>query len=256
MADIVDEKKQTSELSIELSRFGQGHAAEISALVPSATNGRIDGAPTTESASVAGHLLALWRVVDLAVAIPAVIMLAPLLLLIGIAVRTTSPGPAIFKQTRVGRRGVEFQMWKFRSMRDGTHQEVLSDPDLMAKYVANDFKLPGDDARITRIGGFLRRTSLDELPQLVNIILGSMSLVGVRPIERAQLELRPLDDQALYCKYRPGVTGVWQVEGRAAVKSADRLALDRRQVEEWSIKGNLSILLRTPRAVCSSVGAH
>jgi exopolysaccharide production protein ExoY len=256
MADIVDEKKQAPVLSTELSRFGQGHAVEISALAPSATNGRIDGNPTTEDAPVAGHLLALWRLVDLAVAIPAVITLAPLLLLIGIAVRMTSSGPAIFKQARVGQHGVEFHMWKFRSMRDGTHQEVLSDPDLMAKYVANDFKLPGDDARITRIGGLLRRTSLDELPQLVNIILGSMSLVGVRPIERAQLDLRPSEDQALYCKYRPGITGVWQVEGRAAVKSVDRLALDRKQVEQWSIRRNLSVLLRTPKAVLTSRGAH
>jgi lipopolysaccharide/colanic/teichoic acid biosynthesis glycosyltransferase len=196
------------------------------------------------------------RVIDIGVSVLLLLALLPVLLVIGVVVRLTSSGPAIYKQERVGQGGRAFRMWKFRTMADGTHTQVLNDPELRRQYEQNDFKLQAQDPRITKIGRILRKTSVDELPQLVNIIRGDMALVGVRPIERAQLVLRPELDQALYCRYRPGVTGVWQVEGRSTIKATNRLLLDRRQVEQWSLGRNLLLLLRTPAAVLGLRGAH
>jgi lipopolysaccharide/colanic/teichoic acid biosynthesis glycosyltransferase len=198
----------------------------------------------------------LSRVLDIAVGLPLLIVCAPLMLVIAVLVKATSRGPVIFRQSRVGLGAESFEVLKFRTMANGTHAEVLDDPELRRLYEANDFKLPSDDPRITRVGRFLRRTSLDELPQLVNVLRGQMSLVGVRPLLQQELQIRCRHDRELYAHHRPGLTGLWQVAGRSTVGDTDRIELDRRYLEGWSVRSNVKILLRTPRAVLFGAGAH
>jgi lipopolysaccharide/colanic/teichoic acid biosynthesis glycosyltransferase len=155
----------------------------------------------------------------------------------------------LFRQRRIGRNGVPFTMVKFRTMRAGRYEEVVNDPELWSAYVAHDHKLPPELAAFTPIGQLLRRLNLDELPQLWNVLRGEMSLVGVRPIEATQLELRPSASQQRYCAMRPGLTGRWQVEGRAHTEPVRRVALDDRYVDEWSLRGDLALILRTPAAI-------
>lgn len=200
--------------------------------------------------------LAVWRCLDIAVSVVALIVLSPLLLIVAVLVKASSPGPIIFRQTRVGRGGSEFELWKFRTMQDGTHQHVLADPAIRADYEQNDFKLSEDDPHITRIGKKLRKSSVDELPQLLNVIRGEMSLVGVRPLLPQELARRAAYDRDLYIRHRPGVTGLWQVEGRSSVKAAERIELDRTYLERWSFWTNLKLALQTPRAVLFGHGAH
>lgn len=189
------------------------------------------------------------RVLDLGVGVPALVACLPLGLVIAVLVKLTSRGPVLFRQERVGSGGECFELIKFRTMRHGTHQEVLQSDELRAAYVANGFKLRPDDERITKVGRFLRKTSLDELPQLVNVVRGEMSLVGIRPLLKVELELRDVSDQAIYQLMRPGMTGLWQVEGRSTVHPVDRLRLDRRYVETWSLWNDVKLLARTPLAV-------
>lgn len=203
-----------------------------------------------------GTQLALQRGFDITLATVACVVFAIPALLIAVAVKATSRGPVLFKQQRVGRGGELFAVYKFRTMRDGTHVEVVSDEDARSKYHENDFKLPPDDPRITLIGKVLRKTSLDELPQLVNVIRNEMSIVGVRPVEPEQLASWPPDHQELYKTMRPGMTGLWQVEGRSTVQKTDRLHLDRRYIEEWSVWGDVKIAARTPFALLRIHHAH
>ena len=198
----------------------------------------------------------LIRAFDVVVGLVSLILCSLLMVIIAVLVKATSRGPVIFRQSRVGRGAQTFKVFKFRTMADGTHAEVLDDPELRLLYELNDFKLPSDDPRITRVGRFLRRTSLDELPQFVNVLRGQMSLVGVRPLLPQELQLRSGHDRELYAHHRPGLTGLWQVEGRSTVGDTDRVDLDRRHLEEWSVLSNAKILLRTPRAVLFGAGAH
>lgn len=171
------------------------------------------------------------------------------MLVIAALVKLTSKGPVLFTQERIGRDGVPFQVLKFRSMADGTHTDVLSSETERREYIENDFKLDPSDKRITPLGKFLRKTSLDELPQLINIIKGDMSLVGIRPLVPLELGMRPSYDQDLYRSLRPGLTGLWQVEGRSAIEKVERYALDRRYIETWSPWNDVKILVRTPFAL-------
>ncbi len=177
-------------------------------------------------------------------------------LCIALLVKLTSRGPVFFVQERVGQGGELFRVYKFRTMRDGTHAAVLADEQLRAQYVQNGFKLPPDDPRITPVGRFLRKTSLDEMPQLLNVLRGEMSMVGIRPLLEGELALRPPYDQALYRMMRPGLTGLWQVMGRSTIGTTDRLELDRSYVENWSVVGDLKILFRTPIAILRTHQAH
>ncbi len=127
------------------------------------------------------------RVIDVVGACVLLVLLAPVSVAVWALIRMSSRGPAIFRQDRVGRGGELFEVLKFRTMVDGTHLAVLEDPFARRLYEANDFKLRPDDARITTVGRWLRQTSLDEIPQLVNVVRGEMSLVGVRPIDRARV---------------------------------------------------------------------
>ena len=199
---------------------------------------------------------ALQRAFDTVIVLVAVVVFAIPAVIIAALVKLTSPGPVLFRQLRVGRHGELFDVYKFRTMRDGTHLEVLDDDDARRAYHANDFKLPDDDHRITRIGRLLCRTSLDELPQLVNVLKGDMSIVGVRPLLAEELALRPEHDQVLYRTMRPGMTGLWQVEDRSTVQKEDRLHLDRRYLENWSVWGNVKIIARTPGARLRIHHAH
>src|SRR5690606_9616350 len=164
--------------------------------------------------------------------------------------------PAVFRQERIGLGGRTFAMYKFRTMRADAEEQLHADPELWARYVANDYKLPAEmDARITPVGRFLRRSSLDELPQLLNVLAGSMSLVGPRPVVPG--EIAKYGDRAeAYLSVRPGLTGAWQVNGRSTVDYPDRVALDVEYVRTWNLWRDVTILARTPRAVISARGAH
>jgi exopolysaccharide production protein ExoY len=203
-----------------------------------------------------GRQLVLKRTVDFLVAATALLLAAPLMLLIALAVRLDSAGPIIFRQLRLGRHGRIFRCMKFRSMYVDAEERLRSNEELYALYIAGDYKLPEDlDNRITRVGRFLRRTSLDELPQLFNVFLGDMSLVGPRPI--VPDELRHYSQEGpLLLSLRPGITGAWQVNGRSTVSYPIRADLELDYVQSWSIGKDFRILLRTLPAVLGQKGAH
>lgn len=192
---------------------------------------------------------------DRGVAFVSLVLLSPLFLMLAIAVRADSKGPAFFRQERVGRAGRTFTMLKFRSMsvdaedrlEDIKADNVHGDDGPMLKVV--------NDPRVTRVGRFLRRTSLDELPQLVNVLLGQMSLVGPRPpLPREVAQYENHVQRRLLVK--PGLTGLWQVSGRADLSWEDSVRLDLYYVENWSFLLDIAILVRTVRAVLASRGAY
>ncbi|KAB2953242.1 MAG: sugar transferase [Thermoanaerobaculia bacterium] len=194
--------------------------------------------------------LALKRLADVVLGGILLVLAAPLLLLLAALVRATSAGPAFFRQTRVGWRGERFRMLKLRTMTDGAEclEEELADPDSIF------FKAQGD-ARVTPLGRFLRRSSLDELPQLVNVVRGEMSLVGPRPLLERDFARYPRGRQLRRFGMRPGMTGLWQVSGRSLLPDSERLRLDLRYVEHWSLGLDAEILLRTIPAALSGRGA-
>jgi lipopolysaccharide/colanic/teichoic acid biosynthesis glycosyltransferase len=200
--------------------------------------------------------LLLKRVFDVPAAILLLIVLSPLLCVVALLVRMTSPGQAIFRQRRLGRAGREFDCFKFRTMRPDAEAILRKCPKTLSLYVENGYKLPEDcDPRITAVGRFLRRSSLDELPQLFNVIRGEMSLVGPRPIvpdELLQYGQRADDFLAAL----PGITGSWQVGGRSKVGYPMRAGIELDYVYRWSPLADLTILCRTVPAVLSRNGAH
>ncbi len=176
---------------------------------------------------------------------------------IALAIRLTSPGPIFFSHRRIRGHGRFFSMWKFRTMCVNS-AEVLEDylaanPEARAEW-RKDHKLK-HDPRVTRVGEFLRKTSLDELPQIWNVITGSMSLVGPRPIVAAEVE-KYGPYFADYCLVKPGVTGLWQVSGRSRVSYPERVQLDRYYAHHWSLAADVWILLRTCRSVANQDGAY
>jgi lipopolysaccharide/colanic/teichoic acid biosynthesis glycosyltransferase len=202
------------------------------------------------------------RVVDVAVAIATLILLSPLLALIALLVKLESPGPVVFRQRRLGRDVQPFTVNKFRTMKQGAshdvHKEfVLSLIAGAAPPATEDgtprFKLKGDD-RITRVGRFLRRSSLDELPQLWNVVRGDMSLVGPRPPIAYEVERYPAHWFRRF-EVKPGVTGLWQVSGRCELTHEQMIELDIEYVQRRSLRLNIWILLRTIPAVLTSRGA-
>jgi exopolysaccharide biosynthesis polyprenyl glycosylphosphotransferase len=181
------------------------------------------------------------------------LLLSPLLVGISIAVRLTSPGPVLYRQRRIGLRGKPFTMLKFRTMRTGTDRDVDA---LRAAHRVDDvmFKLR-DDPRITRVGRWLRRFSLDELPQLFNVIKGDMSLVGPRPPlpeEVARYEDWHFDR----LEVPPGITGLWQISGRADLTFDECVQLDVFYIENWSLTYELFILGKTIPVLLSQRGAY
>jgi len=191
---------------------------------------------------------------DRFVASIAVIVASPVLLAIALAVRLGSPGPALFRQTRVGVRGEEFTMLKFRSMHVDAEARLAAIRDLNEKADGLLFKVR-DDPRMTRVGRWLRRYSLDELPQLLNVVMGDMSLVGPRPPLPSEVALYP-DDVRRRLLVKPGVTGLWQVSGRSDLSWEDSVRLDLRYVENWSLFYDFAILFKTASAVLKGSGAY
>ena len=196
------------------------------------------------------------RALDLTVALCAAPVVVPLGLFCAALIKLTSRGPALFKQQRVGLHGQAFSMYKFRTMREDAEERLHTDPALWNQYVENDYKLPiSVDPRVTRLGRWLRRTSIDELPQLINVAMGSMSIVGPRPVTQAQFDAFA-DVVDAYQAVRPGMTGYWQVNGRSDIHYPERAEFDRHYVDEWSVWLDLSLILRTPFAVVGGRGAH
>lgn len=193
------------------------------------------------------------RLFDVAVAGMLLLLASPVMLIAAILVRLDTPGPVLFRQERVGIEGQRFLMLKFRSM--AVDAEVRLET-LQRKNEGSGplFKIK-DDPRITRIGRFLRRFSIDELPQLYNVIAGSMSIVGPRPPLPREVEAYE-DDVRRRLLVKPGLTGLWQVSGRSNLSWQDSVRLDLYYVENWSLAGDLIILLRTFQAVFKSTGAY
>jgi exopolysaccharide biosynthesis polyprenyl glycosylphosphotransferase len=192
------------------------------------------------------------RVFDLVVATVGLLLLSPLMLLIAVLVKSTSRGPVLFVQERVGQAGETFRFPKFRSMVDGADQmrsDVIGAPD---EEITDRYKA---DPRITAVGRVIRRFSLDELPQLVNVVGGSMSMVGPRPMLVEELPLLGESDHRRHLT-RPGLTGVWQVSGRKEVPWEDRMRMDLEYVEKWSVALDLVIIAKTIKAVLVGNGAY
>ena len=197
-----------------------------------------------------GHMI-VKRAVDLVGAAVALALAAPVMALAALAIRIEDGSPVIFKQIRVGKDGRPFTIYKFRTMNVDAEQGVV---DLSSDFDGPVFKMDGDP-RITRVGSILRRTSIDELPQLVNIIRGDMSLVGPRPLPVREVQAAPrrfLDRQVV----KPGLTGRWQVSGRSDVGFDELDELDRWYVDNWSLAQDLEILARTVPAVLLARGAR
>lgn len=194
----------------------------------------------------------LKRMTDVALAAMLLLLALPVLALAVLLVRLTSPGPAFFTQRRVGYGGQPFTIYKLRTMSHGAPD--LHTATLTAAADLTFFKRQ-DDPRITRIGRILRRTSVDELPQLLNVLRGDMSLVGPRPISPAEAEKLVWARDRRRFAVVPGITGLWQVSGRSLCSDSERLELDRRYVEDWSLLLDLKILLRTVPVVLTARGA-
>lgn len=198
----------------------------------------------------------LKRLLDIVISGAALVCLLPVLFGVTLAIRLNSRGPIVFRQRRLGRNGRVFDCLKFRSMHIDAEQRLRSDAQLLTLYEQNDFKLPEHlDPRVTRVGRILRRTSLDELPQFWNVLVGDMSLVGPRPI--VPDEIRHYNDSSsMFLSLKPGLTGAWQVSGRSTLGYPARAVVELEYVESWSIGRDLMILLRTLPTVLFQRGAH
>jgi lipopolysaccharide/colanic/teichoic acid biosynthesis glycosyltransferase len=195
--------------------------------------------------------LLLKRTFDIVLCLGLLTVCLPVLALCALAVRLNSPGPVVFSQLRTGRDGRRFRMYKFRTMVENAEQLKASLAHLNV-LPAPDFKIP-DDPRITRVGKILRATSLDELPQLFNVLRGDMSLVGPRPTSFAPSTYDTWHTHRL--DVPPGLTGLWQVEGRHTMTFDDRLRLDVQYIRRASIAYDLVLLARTVRVVARRSGA-
>jgi lipopolysaccharide/colanic/teichoic acid biosynthesis glycosyltransferase len=206
------------------------------------------------------------RAIDVLGSALALVVLSPLLLAVAVAVKLTSPGPVIFRQKRIGQHGVPFTLLKFRSMR------AVNDPEMhkafVTRFIAGDaapatraangqavYKIT-NDPRLTRIGGFLRKSSFDELPQFLNVLRGEMSLVGPRPPLVYELEAYDVWHRRRLLEAKPGITGLWQVNGRSRIQFDDMVRLDLRYARTWSLWLDLKILAKTPLAMFSGAGAY
>lgn len=211
-------------------------------------------------------LLIIKRAIDITGSLLALLVSAPLFVLIALAIKLTSKGPVFFRQQRVGQYGKSFTMLKFRSMHVNNdhrvHQKFVT--ELINNQVdgcpvnekeAGVYKLR-NDRRITRVGKLLRRTSLDELPQFLNVLSGEMSLVGPRPALIYELEAYQTWHRRRILEAKPGITGLWQVIGRSRVKFDEMVRMDLRYAMSWSPWLDLKILMMTPMAVIRGTGAH
>ena len=186
------------------------------------------------------------------------VFISPLLVYIAYRIKKEDPGPVFFAHTRIGKDGKPFPCYKFRSM-------VVNSQEMLQKYLAEnpaareewerDFKLK-DDPRVTPTGKFLRSTSLDELPQIFNVLRGEMSLVGPRPVIQEELDKYYGETAKLYCTVKPGITGLWQVSGRSDIGYDERVALDATYIKYRSMWGDIVILWKTIGVVLMKKGAY
>jgi len=205
------------------------------------------------------------RTIDIVSSILVLTLLSPLLIIIGILIRLTSEGPALLRQRRVGNSG-EFIMYKFRSMYNGSKYKNDMDaflkenyPELWEQYIRDDWKLPINiDPRITPIGKFIRKTSIDEMAQFINVLRGEMSLVGPRAYRKEELEQyekkypKAKANIAIIRTAKPGITGLWQTSGRNDMSFEQRAELDAYYIRNRSLRQELSIILKTPFKMISS----
>ena len=210
--------------------------------------------------------LAIKRVMDIVGSLAALVIFAPVFLAIAFMIKITSKGPVLFKQARIGRYGKKFTFLKFRSMYADNdpkiHQEYVS--KLISKNSAFEnsdgteekvFKIK-NDPRVTSIGRFLRKSSLDELPQFINVLRGEMSLVGPRPPVLYEYDQYDVWHRRRSLEINPGITGLWQVSGRSRTSFDEMVRLDLKYARDWSIAMDIKILLKTPYAVISGDGAY
>ncbi len=195
------------------------------------------------------------RVFDVVLSSVLLVLALPLLLVLALAVKLTSRGPVLFRQQRVGAGGRTFSILKFRTMQADAEERLEAEPELLELYLVGGHKIVGHDPRVTRVGRLLRRTSLDELPQLLNVLAGHMSLVGPRPVRTSEL-VHYQGVESAYFSVRPGLTGLWQVSGRNEIQFPERAQLDYSYWERCSLGFDLVILTRTLVAVVSARGAY
>ncbi|WP_192951149.1 sugar transferase [Anoxybacillus flavithermus] len=197
------------------------------------------------------------RTIDIIGAIVGLILSSPLFLLMSIFyLFGDSKGPILFRQVRVGKNGKKFYIYKFRSMVVNAEEKLKADKELYQKYLRNNYKLePHEDPRITNLGRFLRKTSLDEIPQLINVLKGEMSLVGPRPVVEEELKEYG-SDVAKFLSVKPGMTGYWQVSGRSEVGYPERVDVELFYVEHQSLVLDVIILLKTVGMVLLRKGAY
>jgi exopolysaccharide production protein ExoY len=197
------------------------------------------------------------RVMDLVLAFPVLVLVSPLLMAIYALLKIFDPGPALFTQQRIGRDGQSFVVYKFRTMRVDAAERLehllASDPKAAAEWAK--YQKLRNDPRVTLLGRFLRRTSLDELPQLLNIMRGEMSVIGPRPVTPGEMQ-RYGSDVPYYIAVRPGVLGLWQVRGRNKLTYPQRVAYDVEYVETWSIWQDFKIILLAIPVVLLGRGAY
>jgi len=198
------------------------------------------------------------RVFDLLFSLAAILLLSPLFLLIALCIRLTSKGPVIFSHERIGRGGKRFRCYKFRTMYEDAErrlQDLLkSDPSIRQEWETN-YKLQ-KDPRVTRVGKFLRKSSLDELPQFFNVLRGDLSVVGPRPVTLEEIRRCIGPYTNLFLSIRPGITGPWQVNGRSNTCYGTRIEMDLDYVQNHSITWDIGLILRTIPAVLFSRGAY
>jgi len=215
----------------------------------------VDGLPLihVETPTFEGGKHILKRSVDIALSALAIVVLMPFMLVVGLIIRFDSPGPALFRQRRCGRNGDTFEMLKFRSMVETAEDDLAGLLDRNEGHGAL-FKLR-NDPRVTRFGRWLRKYSLDELPQLWNVLVGDMSIVGPRPpLVTEVAEYEGSVHRRLFIK--PGMTGLWQISGRSDLSWEESVRLDLYYVENWSLTGDLMIMWRTAKAVVNPKGAY
>lgn len=202
------------------------------------------------------------RLIDVAGSLLFLVALAPLFAVIATVIKVNSKGPVIFRQARVGQQGTPFMFLKFRSMY--MNSDIALHKEYVTKFISNDqaarsadpvYKIT-NDPRVTPVGRFLRKTSLDELPQLWNVLRGEMSLVGPRPPLPYELECYAPWHHRRVLGVKPGITGLWQVTGRSRTTFNEMVRLDLRYVRQWSIWLDFKILLQTPKAVLMGEGAY
>ncbi|WP_220738993.1 sugar transferase [Leuconostoc miyukkimchii] len=197
------------------------------------------------------------RLIDVVFALLGLIVLSPIFLIVFVILKIDSPkSPAFFEQQRIGRNGVPFNIYKFRSMVPNAEEMLKSNTALYEKYVASGYKLPTqEDPRITKLGVFLRRSTIDELPQFWNMLIGDMSLVGPRPIVAE--ELKEYGDQKdIFLSVRPGALGLWQASGRSLIEYPERTQIELEYVANAGFFYDISIVFRNVIAIFKSKGAY